>query len=84
MVFREKLEEDPGTKTKSQVDAEVSEHRARLDADAEQSKKAESSAKSDSKGGRIRYACMCISSNLLVWSGLHCFMRVGCDMSQIG
>ena len=84
MVFREKLEEDPGTKTKSQVDAEVSEHRARLIADAEQSKKAESSAKSDSKGGRIRYACMCISSNLLVWSALHCFMIVGCDVLQTG
>lgn len=80
MVFREKLEEDPGAKTKSQVDAEVSEHRARLIADAEQSKKAESSAKSDSKAGRTRYACLCISSNLLVWSGLHCFMSVGCDV----
>jgi hypothetical protein len=84
MVFREKLEEDPGTKTKSQVDAEVSEHRARLIADAEQSKKAESSAKSDSKGGRTRYACLCIASNLLVWSGLRCFMRVGWDVSQTG
>ena len=76
LVFREKLEEDPGGKTKSHVDAEVSEHRARLIADAEQSKKAESSAKPDSKGGRTRYACMCISSKLLVWPGLHCFTIV--------
>lgn len=84
MVFREKLEEDPGAKTKSQVDAEVSEHRARLIADAEQSKKAESSTKSDSKGGRTRYGCLCTSSNLLVWSGLHSFMIARCNMSQTG
>ncbi len=55
MVFREKLEENQGCKTKSQVDAEVAEHRARLIADAEQSKKAEFDAKAESKAGRTRY-----------------------------
>ena len=54
MMFREQLEENPGGKSKAQVDAEVSEHRARLIADAEQSSKAETSAKSDSKSGRTR------------------------------
>lgn len=56
MMFREQLEENPGGKTKAQVDAEVTEHRARLIADAEQSSKAETSAKSDSRSGRVRYA----------------------------
>ena len=59
MVFREKLEEHPGSKTKAQVDTEVAEHRAKLIADAEQSRKAAASAKSDSKAGRTRYVCMC-------------------------
>lgn len=53
MMFREQLEEDPGGKTKAQVDAEVSEHRARLIADAEESNKAEP-GKSHSKSGRSR------------------------------
>ncbi|KAL3151330.1 hypothetical protein ABBQ38_013163 [Trebouxia sp. C0009 RCD-2024] len=56
MMFREQLEENPGGKTKAQVDAEVTEHRARLIADAEQSSKAETSAKSDSRSGRVRAA----------------------------
>ena len=54
MMFREQLEENPGGKTKAQVDAEVTQHRARLIADAEQSSKAETSAKSDSRSGRTR------------------------------
>ena len=54
MMFREQLEETPGGKSKAQVDAEVSEHRARLIADAEQSSKAETSVKADSKSGRSR------------------------------
>ena len=52
MMFREQLEENPGGKTKAQVDAEVSQHRARLISDSEQSSKAET--KSDSKSGRTR------------------------------
>lgn len=54
MMFREQLEENPGDKSKPQVDAEVSEHRARLIADAEQSSKAKTSAKSESRSGRTR------------------------------
>ena len=53
MMFREQLEEASEGKTKAQVEAEVSEHRARLLADAEESNKAEPS-KSDSKSGRSR------------------------------
>ena len=72
MVFREKLEEDPGAKTKSQVDAEVAEHRARLLADAEQSKKADSGAIPESKGGRARYAPVHFTFMSVVLSQLLC------------
>ena len=56
MMYREQLEEEPGSRTKAQVDAEVAEHRSKLLADAEESSKAEPSSKSDSKSGRSRYA----------------------------
>ena len=53
MMFREQLEEDPGGKSKAQVDAAVAEHRASLIADDEDSNKIEPS-KSDTKSGRSR------------------------------
>ena len=55
MMHREKLEENPGGKSKAELDAEVAQHRAKLIAEAE-SKKAESSAKASSKSGHTGYA----------------------------
>ena len=57
MMHREKLEENPGGKSKAELDAEVAQHRAKLLAEAE-SKKAESSAKTSSKSGHTGYAHM--------------------------
>lgn len=65
MMYREQLEEDSEGKTKAQVEAEVSEHRAKLLADAEESNKTEPS-KSDSKSGRSRWALLANSDLLRI------------------
>lgn len=55
MMYRDKLEENPEGKSKAELDAEVAQHRAKLIADLEQSRKAEASAKPSGKDSQSGY-----------------------------